>query len=273
LAHFAARAGARRVYAIERGPAIALAELVHSANDPDRRIALIEGDSRQVELPERANVLLTETLWNFGLGEGIVGAIIDARARLLTPDARILPSDVELIIALVEDPALYRPVELWRQDLYGIDFSPLRTLAANNHHPVTLDAAGFLAVPTTLARVSLGDTGSPDVSGVAPVRVRRSGTAHGIGGWFRAQLSPGVALSNAPPLRTPNWRQVFFPLQEPRPVERGETLVVSIRSTGNGGIWVWDVKGSEARRGSRQSTLWGFPLRQPLMSAIEPSER
>lgn len=262
LAHFAARAGARRVYAIERGPAVELARLVRDGNPTGERISVIHGASQGVDLPERADVLVTETLWNFGLGEGMVDAVIDARRRLLKVGARIIPSELEMIIAPVEYPRGHRIVDLWGRDLYGLDFSSLRSFAANNHQHAVLTPAAFLSVPTSLARIALTSVSTPEVAASARIRVARSGTMHGIAGWFRARLAPGVELTNAPPLRTPNWSHVFFPLEEPRPVDPGAHLVISVRSTGNGGVWSWDVHADAAsapRRRPRQSTMWGFP--------------
>ena len=62
LAFFAARAGARRVYAIEETDLIDVAQALARENCLDDRIVFIRGNSLGVALPERAHVLVTETL-------------------------------------------------------------------------------------------------------------------------------------------------------------------------------------------------------------------
>src|SRR5271170_7083584 len=62
LSFFALQAGARHVFAIEKsGIAEVAAELVE-ANGFRDRITLIRENSKRVRLPERCNVLITETL-------------------------------------------------------------------------------------------------------------------------------------------------------------------------------------------------------------------
>jgi predicted RNA methylase len=79
LSFFACQAGAARVYAIERGPTARLGRELCRANGFDDRVTFIEDYSTNVQLPERADALVTETLWDFGVGEGMVGAMADAR--------------------------------------------------------------------------------------------------------------------------------------------------------------------------------------------------
>ena len=68
----AARAGAERVYAIEQGPIARLAEELITSSRLSNRVKLVRRLD-EVALPERAHVLITETLWHFGLGEGMIG--------------------------------------------------------------------------------------------------------------------------------------------------------------------------------------------------------
>lgn len=263
LAAAAVHAGARRVYAIERGPVIRLARLLRDANGLEHHVELVHGDSTAVELPERGDVLVTETLWNFGLGEGIGGAVLDARERLLAPGARIIPAALELLVAPVEHAEAHARVEFWSTTVGGLDLAAARPFAANNHHRAIVGEADLLCEPCTLARLDLHTIQDGEAGGTVTARVTRPGTVHGVAGWFRARLSPGVVLSNGPPLATPNWSHAFFPLEEPLAVRAGDELRVFLRSAGNGSTWAWRVDGPEGGVGTRglgQSTLWGFPL-------------
>ena len=51
---------------------------------------------------------------------------------------------------------------------------------------------------------------------------------HGFGGYFEAELYPGVMLSIHPDTHTPNmasWFPIYFPVREPFYVPRGETAL------------------------------------------------
>jgi predicted RNA methylase len=113
LACFACQAGARKVYAIERGRIAELARRLIAANGFSDRITVVEGESSSVSLPERADLLVTETLWNFGIGAGMLAAVADARSRLLVEGARIVPSDLELYVAPIELPAFEQRTAIW----------------------------------------------------------------------------------------------------------------------------------------------------------------
>ncbi|MGI9584075.1 MAG: 50S ribosomal protein L11 methyltransferase, partial [Acidimicrobiia bacterium] len=62
LSMFAVMAGARMVYAIEREPIIGVAMEVAEANGLSDRIRFIHGSSDEVVLPEKADVVVSETI-------------------------------------------------------------------------------------------------------------------------------------------------------------------------------------------------------------------
>src|ERR1700676_2621549 len=99
LSFFALQAGARHVYAIEMSDiADAAAELVE-ANGFKDRVTLIRKNSKKVRLPERCDVLVTETLSAFCFdAENVIEFVADARERFLKPDARIIPESADTFL-------------------------------------------------------------------------------------------------------------------------------------------------------------------------------
>ena len=165
---------------------------------------------RQSISPERVDVIVTETLWNFGLGEGLLGAIVDARDRFLKDGGRIVPRSLEMHCSLVESPgALSTAREHLGCAHQRCRLSSLRSFATNNVYVATFSQADLLSEPIALAKVSLLEARQPDVMAEVTCQVTRSGAAHGIAGWFRAELSDHVALSNAPPVSTSSWDHAF----------------------------------------------------------------
>src|SRR5204863_7107587 len=66
LGLLACRAGARRVYSIEAGGMIELAREIARANGFEDRIVFVKGLSTQVDLPEKADVLIADQIGRFG---------------------------------------------------------------------------------------------------------------------------------------------------------------------------------------------------------------
>jgi len=97
----AARAGAKKVYAIEANPeAVARAKaFVAKADDiPEGTIEIIEGFSTAVTLPEKADLVVAEIMGGIASEENCIASIRDAKARhLKNPDnpASFIPMRVQ----------------------------------------------------------------------------------------------------------------------------------------------------------------------------------
>jgi len=207
-------------------------------------------------------VLITETLGNIAFDEQILQSVIDARKRLLAPDARLIPAGVTIAGAPVEVAAQYeREIDAWNRPLYGLDFSLARTLAANQLRVIELMETAILAPVTQFLEVDLATVESPAVAGSARFTIARDGVMHGFGVWFTATLAGGILLSNAPPLRTPSWRQALLPIENPVAVACGDEVNLEINSF-DGVNWRW--KGTIGGKAFDQTSLFGFaPCRAP----------
>src|SRR3954447_26444753 len=257
LAMFAAKAGAERVYAIEQGPVGLLARELIAANGLADRVTVVPGISYDVALPERADVLISETLWNFGLGEGMLGFVADARDRFLKPGARVIPATVALHVAPASAEELWTRVS-WPDECYDIDYSTVRSYAVNNLYQAEASENALLASPEILTEVDLATTDARDVSGTASFATR-VGTIHGLIGFFSSGLAPSVDLTNGPPKQTPSWSHTFMPLEQPLEVSEGQKLEVRVETTANGCVWRWRTDAGDGRVFD-QSTMWGFPM-------------
>ncbi len=219
LAFFACEAGARRVFAVDGTHSADLAAFLAKQLGYSDRLVVIHDHSTKIELPEPADVLVTETLGAFGFNEHILSSVIDARARLLRPGAAIIPQRIELAIVPVEAPSVFdRHIGFWRRERFGIDVSPLAVFASNAVYVADVEPTSFLAPPATVISADLATIPSSDVSGNAHFTVSRSGQLHGFSGWFRATLAPGIALSNELPRSTGT--MPFFRLNHRYPWQR-----------------------------------------------------
>jgi PRMT5 arginine-N-methyltransferase/ribosomal protein L11 methyltransferase PrmA len=232
LSFLACAAGARRVYAIEAGDAIAYGELLASTAGFLDRVRFVHEPSSQATLPERADVIVADIHDTFGLQAGGLGTFIDARDRFLKPRGTLVPASIELCAAPVEAHDLYRrSIDVWRQRIHGIDLSPLRTLAVNQKHPGRFDTRQLIAAPATLTSVALSAIGTAHVGGSARLAATRSGTVHGLCGSFVTTLVEGVTIGNMPgDSVTSNFAQAFFPIDTPQAIAAGDHVSITIDS-------------------------------------------
>ncbi|MCK6453006.1 MAG: tetratricopeptide repeat protein [Alphaproteobacteria bacterium] len=237
LAMMAARAGAGRVTTCEANPALAAvaAEIV-ARNGCADRVSVVARKSTELEvgrdLPRPADLLVMEIFDAVLLGEGVLPSLADARARLLAPEARVLPQGARVYAAVVELPGLRRVHPI--RDVAGFDLSPFAVfadpvgqmveLASEPHRMLTAPAPLFdfdftRAVPISgAARATLGATAD--------------GTAHAVALWYDLDLAEGVTMTTAPGVARNHWKQAVMFLPEDIPLRAGQELAAEARYAG-----------------------------------------
>jgi precorrin-6B methylase 2 len=243
LGMLACRAGASRVYAIEESGIAGLARQIARANGFERIITSVRGNSRQVSLPERADVVVCDQIGGFGLEAGILEIAKDARQRFLRPGGTLVPRALELVVALVEHAGLSERVGFWKGRPADLDVAPAVDVAANTGYPARLRPEHLLSAPVSTATLDL--TGDPPLplQLTGALRASRDGVLHGIAGWFVARLSPGVTMTNSPLSAERIFRrQVFFPIGEPVPIDAGTAVDVTMRILPADTMYAWDVR-------------------------------
>lgn len=278
LTYFACMAGAKRVYAVEQGPMYELAQMLCHKNGFSDRVVFLNGWSTKVTLPEPADVLITETIGNIGFDEGIIGWILDAKKRNLKPNARIVPSKLTLCAVPVQSKKNYEDVARWEPGFYGLDFTPARTVEANNLIWTQIETNYFMSHPARMITVDLTKTTEETFCVEHSFPVTKNGIIHGLGGWFESEIAPGIQISTKPHNQAPSWSHGFLPIERPLHVEKGDTIKVRIQIESNAAQWDWDVtlsyptseNDSASDERVEQSTLVGDLKTPPLVDTIVP---
>jgi Ribosomal protein L11 methyltransferase (PrmA) len=265
LGLLACRAGAARVYCIEAGAIVGLARAVASANGFQDRMRFVHAHSSVAQLPERADVLVTDQIGQFGFEAGLVEIVADVRARLLKPGARIIPHGVTLCVALVESKELRSATAFWADRPAGFEFEPASRIAMNSGHRIRLKEENLIGSPAAGTRIDLPTVIDLPFGFSTTLTATRSGLLDGIGGWFVADLSDGVTITNAPGASERIDRSnVMFPVQTPVALRAGDTVQVSMRIRASDLLVQWTVSVPDGRQFSH-STLGGmFILREDL---------
>jgi hypothetical protein len=190
-----------------------------------------------------ADVVVGDLIGRFGFDGGIVQYFADARHRLLKAGGRMIPSRIDLCVAPVEAPNIWKEVDFWKRSPEGFNLERAYLIAANTGHPTKYQPQQILAEPAVIATIDLTRDSEPAFSGKVTSIVQRGATLHGIGAWFTAELSPSVSMTNSPLSEdTINRRAVFFPLDPPTRVEANERVQIDMRIVPDEKLVSWRVK-------------------------------
>ncbi|HEX6039026.1 50S ribosomal protein L11 methyltransferase [Longimicrobium sp.] len=266
LSLLACRAGARRVYAVEPAEAIHTARAIARENGFGDRIELIQGVSTEIDLPERANVIVSDLRGALPLFQHHVPSIADARARLLAPGGTLIPRADVLFAAPVEAADVYgRLVGPWEEGDLGLRMTAARRQAVNTWAKARLGTEALLARPCAWDVLDYATRTDPDTRASLEWRVARDGTAHGLSLWFQAELAEGIGWSTGPGAPETIYGTPFVPFAEPVAVRAEDRIVVRLqgRLVGDDYVWVWETSIHRAAADSvhfRQSTTLAEPL-------------
>lgn len=265
LSLLACKLGARKVYAIDPNPAIALARACADANGYGDRVVCFAATAAEVVLPERADVLMGDVR-GAPLRDDHVPAFLAARDRFLKPGGKTLPVRDEWLVAAIECEQTYERLR-GSFAFEGLDLSPARDALFRAPHALTreeLEPFRRLGEPAVWASLDYRAERAAGMRGSANLVVETGGVAHGLATWFRAHLTGEVTLETGP-ARPGVYATGFLPFDAPVALRPGDRLRVHIAAAGSPLVWGWttEIEGS-VRRTMRQCEV---PLPAALLGA------
>ncbi|HEY4224117.1 MAG TPA: 50S ribosomal protein L11 methyltransferase [Myxococcota bacterium] len=256
LSLLCAKAGARKVFAVERGAMASLIVEAAKENGFADIITVIRDDARTAPLSEPPTLIVSEMIGSFGVDEDYVGLIGDVKKRC-APGCRVLPSSIDVVLGLAEIPDIARELAMVDGG-FGVKLGALRGCLLQRPSPVHLDPKTLLTPTIAPTRFTAGGTRPTSVDG--DVTVTRAGNANAIVSWFTSILCDGVTLSSAPEETSTHWAQIVFPFDPPVAVQPGDVVNLEVRPRliTDRGTYSWRVKSaSEVRYGDAMQSLVG----------------
>ncbi|RDE12317.1 MAG: hypothetical protein C4K47_08230 [Candidatus Thorarchaeota archaeon] len=228
LSFLAARAGARKVTAVDISPeCIDYARKAASMNGLEDRVEFFVGHFSDFRPTERADLVVCEMLSSMMLIEQQVPACSHALKHLLKKGGRLIPESAEVWIVPVESPAAWGRFELPELHFPRVP------------QTVGLDDFKDLAAARHLVSFDFGSHRSPQtVDRELSFDISEQGTLHGLVGFFKAKLLDDIALH-----MEDGWRDIFLPIETPTKVVSGEGVTVRVRYTpGRVDSILWELK-------------------------------
>ncbi|CAN1324563.1 Probable histone-arginine methyltransferase 1.4 [Linum perenne] len=244
LSLFAAQAGAKHVYAIEASEMADYARKLIAGNPSlGERITVIKGKVEEVELPEKADILISEPMGTLLVNERMLESYVIARDRFLVPNGRMFPAVGRIHMAPFSDEYLFVEVAnkalFWQQQNYfGVDLTPLHGSAFQGYfsQPV-VDAFDprLLVAPAVFHVLDFTKMKEEDLYETdIPLRFISSvGTrVHGLACWFDVLFDGSTVqrwLTTAPGAPTTHWYQLRCVLAQPLYVMAGQEITGRLR--------------------------------------------
>jgi protein arginine N-methyltransferase 1 len=275
LALVACRLGASRVYAIDTNDAVEVGRELARENGFEDRIVFIQKDARQVELPEPANIIVSDLRGPSPLCGEHLAIIADVRSRFLKPGGALIPATDRLLVAVVDALDMYEWAVGPATGPMGITLERMRerlrqgTCVDRGDRP--LQAANVISTSAPWATIDYATVQPAPVAGHADLRVERAGTGHGLVVWFETVLADGHGFTTAPGQEL-CYGRLFLPWERPVKLHAGDIVSADLWAQPSGEPWGWNtsIRTDQVMRESfKQSSFIGFPGRlEPRASTL-----
>lgn len=237
--------GAKKVYSVEVNPLINLLHEVIKDKELTSKIEVIQTLSTEIELSNKANVMISDIHGAFPLFESSIETIIDARQRLLTKDAVLIPKKESIYFAVSESSEIYFDnVTKYLQEFYGFRIPSGNRLVFNRFFSAKSETEKLLTEPQIFVEIDYRTIKQTSFEYNFEWKITEDGTAHGLRGWFENELSNGFGLSNSIEVEKTTYSSPFFPFEKEISVKKGDVVRchVSAKYENSDYIWSWKTQ-------------------------------
>lgn len=243
------KAGAAHIYGIDKSDAIEIArETVQRAGLADR-YTCIRGSTFTAQLPEQVDVIICDHIGWFGFDYGMISMLRDAMARLLKPGGRVIPKQLQLIVAGTDSLAARAKAEAWRHEPIPAEYHWLDEYGLNTKHAHNYAADELATDAEMLGAIDLSASQPDDFDFTTTLVATAEHTMQGLAGWFRCELAPDIWLTNSPVDKGAIARnQVYLPCRKPISLVAGDTVQVNLRFRHDTEMFAWSIRGPDGRR-------------------------
>ena len=242
LSFFAAKAGASKVYAIEKRPDILALSQQIADKSGITTVDFIEGTSSQIpasQFDPKPDVLIAEILGHGILNERVIEFTLDARDRFLATDGKMVPYQLDLYSYAYQDDI---HIDIGQEvgelnNLYGLNFDPLadalRKQLSHQFEYVQPLHKEAITEPVLAHSLDFYTLNALVFSIPFQITVQKAGHLSGFCAYFNAFLDADTTITNSPWAPKTTWTQYTAKLQQPLPVTEGQVIKLRIIYDGN----------------------------------------
>lgn len=241
LSLMAAKAGAQRVTAFEMVNDLAeMADLVVEDNGYQNTIEIFNSKStsgevgKGKELPQKADVLISEILDAGLLGEGVLHSHRHALANLLVEDPIVIPAAATVKGCLIQCD-VYKKVSPINT-IEGFDLSAFNEFADEDTYLVQdLRALEHKRLSAVQDFLDIDFKNLPEMfsehnpfTKELSFTIAESGELHAVAFWFNLHLTDSISRSSGPDGEMTHWKQAVYYFEKAQTVTKGETVEITL---------------------------------------------
>jgi len=239
LAMMAAKAGAKKVIACEMLESMAkTAQEIIEQNNLTSQVEVLNKKSISLkvgeELPEKADVVISEILDVGLVGEGVIPTMRHALRHLAKPDAIIIPCSAQLRVVLIESEGYHKvnPVKT----IEGFDLSGLeRYRVEDAYNQVYLKTIPHKKLSEELTIHNFDFTKVyPPMPFIDPEKIQldveasADGEVHGIAFWFDLNMDDEITVSSGPDGEMVHWGQATYFFNNTQTIKAGDKVKLEL---------------------------------------------
>jgi protein arginine N-methyltransferase 1 len=242
LSLFAAKAGAKHVYAVDNAEVALFAREIVKKNGFEDKITVYKGKIEEIDFPfgeGEVDIIISEWMGYYLLYESMLDCVLWARDKYLNKKTgKMLPDRAQIYVAAIEDSEYQHEKKSFWNDVYGFDMSCMSTSIFKDPMVDTVPANAVMSDYCCVLDIDLVRMKPEEVnfSNFYSIKMNYTDKVHGLVAWFDttfSDLQRPVVLSTSPLKKYTHWKQSVFYLEQPLNVRKGDTIYGSIATQQN----------------------------------------
>jgi protein arginine N-methyltransferase 1 len=234
LSMFAAKSGAKHVYAIEMADVYKVAQEIVNRNGFGNKITILHGKVEEVKLPvEKVDIIVSEWMGYLLLFEGMFDSVLWARDKYLAPGGMLFPDRAVIKLAGLDDLKYNSDKRVLYRNRFNCNLSRMNEFVLLEPLVDTCNSDAILTDECVVADIDLMTCNLKDLDFVAgyKLNVHTKGFISGVVCWFDVFFSYGknpVVLSTSPFEESTHWKQGILYYETDLPVEKEDSVSGSV---------------------------------------------
>ena len=231
LSLMAAARGAEMVITCETSKTIAEAATeIIERNGYKEKISVLNKKSTNliigVDLPQQADLIVSEVLSSEFVGEGVRSTALDANRRLLKKGGRTIPQSGKIKIALIDNnPEIFSNTSV--ASVQGFDLSLFNSISQKKFNLKLRDKPVLLSSPEDAFNINLCDTeGAVGQEKIIELRVNQDGLCVGLIQWIWIHLYEEIEYENKPGECDSHWNTPIYLFDKPVVAKKGDVIEI-----------------------------------------------
>ncbi|XP_073514328.1 protein arginine N-methyltransferase 3 isoform X1 [Phyllobates terribilis] len=231
LSMFAAKAGAKKVYGVDKSEIIYQAMDIIRLNKLEDRISLIKGRIEEIDLPvEKVDIIISEWMGYFLLFESMLDSVIYAKDKYLDAGGAVYPDRCNLSIVALCDPEKHTGKLAFWDDVYGFNMSCMKKAVLPEAIVEVVNPDTMISEPSIIKDIICQRAAVKDLDFCTDfsLPITRDGACTAVAGYFdmffEKDCHTPVSFSTGPTCTRTHWKQTVFLLEKPVAVSAGTPL-------------------------------------------------